>query len=61
MDAKTFGDSAEWLVPCPQKCWRINQDGSYQVSIGYADPEAIQVARRNQRAHFVQLRHSHLG
>jgi hypothetical protein len=31
------------------------------VSIGYADPEAIEVASLNQRAHFVQMRHSHLG
>ena len=60
MDAKTFGDSTESLIPCPQKRVRIYQGRGYQVSIGYADPEAIQVASLNQRPHFVQLRHSNL-
>ena len=41
VNAESLRDFAEWLISCPEKRGRIDEDGGDQVRVGQADAETV--------------------
>jgi hypothetical protein len=60
MYAEAFGDVAQLLISCPHERGRMDQDSGKEVCVDYTDSKTVQAASLDERANFIQLRHSHL-